>query len=297
MSIAAKLCNRIFALMSAPLSVENGRYLAERKRNRIFAAWPMPRNLKREACELEGIKAEKISKPGNDKGLLFFIHGGGFTTGDYKERRIFTYYVSDHYGYDSLAFNYALAPENKWPSQLEDCFKAYESILKQGYDPEDIVVTGESAGGCLALSLLLLLKERKVPQPKAVLVFSPVTNNYDRLPSHINNIRTDYMLKDVISKGLADALFEKDQDFEKRRDHLISPYYGNYEGLPPVFISASDSETLYDDALSLYEKLKDEDHKVMIDIAHGLCHSYPMLTFLPEARKTLDKAFAFLDEL
>ena len=296
-SIAAHVTNWVLRLMPHDKEGEVHDYLAERERNKDMKLPRLPKEVKMEEFDLNGMRAEKITKPGNDRGLIFYIHGGGFTTGDSRERRMFTYYAVDHLGYDCISINYRLAPENKWPMQIHDCFTAYENVLKMGYGPEDIVFCGESAGGTLVLSLALLCKERGRPQPKAVLAFSPATDNCRDLPSHRNNIKTDYMLRDMVAKGITHVLYDHQAAEEELMDPLISPYYGDYEGLPPIHISASDSETLYDDTMILYEKLKKEGHRVDLDVQHGVCHAYQIMPYMPEAKKTLKKAFDFLEEI
>ncbi len=296
-SIAAYVTNWILRLMSHDEEGEVHDYLAERERNGDMKLPRLPKGVKMEEFDLNGMRAEKITKPGNDKGLIFYIHGGGFTTGDSRERRMFTYYVVNHLGYDCISINYRLAPENKWPAQIEDCCTAYENVLKIGYRPENIVFCGESAGGTLVLSLALLCKKRGFPQPKAILAFSPATDNCKDLPSHRNNIKTDYMLRDMVAKGITGVLYDHQATEEELMDPLISPYYGDYEGLPPIHISASDSETLYDDTMILYEKLKKEGQRIELDVQHGVCHAYQIMPYMPEAKKTLKKAFDFLEKI
>ena len=67
--------------------------------------------------------------------------------------------------------------------------------------------------------------------------------------------------------------------------------------MPPIFLSVSDSETLYDDTMILYDKLKKEGHPVMLEVKHGVCHAYQIMTYMPEAKETLDKTFAFLETI
>ena len=295
-SIEARITNLIFRLMPHDKEGEAHDYEAERRRNDRKPP-RLPRGVFLEEFDLNGHIAERITKKGNDKGLLFYIHGGGFTTGSAKERRMFTYYAVDHFGYDCISVNYRLAPENRWPAQIEDCLLAYENVLKKGYDPKTIVFAGESAGGTAILSLALLAKRRGLPLPKAILAFSPCTDQYRDLPSHRKNIKTDYMLKDAVARGIFDVLLEEGKDREALKDPLLSPYYGNYEGMPPIFLSVSDSEVLCDDTLVLYDKLKRQGHHVQLNIEHGLCHAYQIMPYMPEARKTLEKAFAFADKI
>ena len=296
-SVHSFVTNCIFRLMPADKPGQEHDYVAERKRNARVKEPRLPKDVTLEEFDLNGFTADRLSKPGNDKGLIFYIHGGGFTTGSAKERRMITFYVTDHYGYDCISINYRLSPENKWPAQIEDCCMAYQNVLKMGFRPEDIVFMGESAGGTLVLSLGLLCKERGLPEPKAIVAFSPATDNYADLPSHTRNIRTDFMLKDAVAKGITAVLYEQEAGEKELTDPLISPYYGDYEGLPAIHLSASSSETLYDDMMILYEKLKREGHPVELDTRKDVCHAYQVMTYMPEAKKTLDNVFAFLENI
>ena len=295
-SIQSYFTNWIFRLMPADKPGEPHDYLAERKRNAERKVPKLPRGVVLEEIKLNRMSSEKLTKQGNHKGLIFYIHGGGFTTGSAKERRFATQYMVDHYGYDCISINYSLAPENKWPLQIEDCYEAYVNILKE-YDAKEIVFMGESAGGTLVLSLTLLAKERGLPLPKAIVAFSPATDNCESLPSHTKNIKTDHMLKDMVAKGITDVLFDHHAKEEELKDPLLSPFYGDYHGLPPIFLSVSDSETLHDDTMILYDKLKKEGHLVMLEVKHGVCHAYQIMTYMPEAKETLDKTFAFLETI
>lgn len=270
-------------------------YLLQREENAKRAVPKLPKNLHVEKIDLNGMESEIISKE-NNKDLIFYIHGGGFTGGDAKERRIVTYYLVNKCGYNCVSINYRLAPENKWPSQIEDCLKAYENILKK-YDSKDIIFMGESAGGTLVLSLGLLIKDKGLPMPKAIVAFSPATDQYEKLPSHTNNIKTDYMLRDAIAKGIAEPLFVNKPTKEELTHYLLSPYYGDYNDIPPIHLSASSSEVLYDDAIVLYEKLKQENHNVRLDVKKGVCHAYQIMTYMKEAKETLKDVFTFIDNL
>ena len=295
-SIESIVTNLIFRLMPSDKPGEKHDYVKERKRNDRKPP-KLPKDVNLKLININGFDADYITKKENQNGLIFYIHGGGFTTGSAKERRMISQYIVNKYGYNCISINYRLAPENKWPSMIEDCFDAYNNVLKMEYDSKDIVFMGESAGGTLVLSLALLLKDGNVPLPKAIVSFSPCTDQYSDLLSHTKNIKTDYMLKDAVAKGLTDVLFEEKIDRESLKDYLLSPYYGDYKDLPPIYLSASDTETLYDDSLILYNKLKNENHNVVFEVAHNACHAYQIMTYMPEAKKTLNNVFNFLKKI
>ena len=135
------------------------------------------------------------------------------------------------------------------------------------------------------------------PQPAAIVSFSPCVEQADGFPSHTENVETDYMLRDGTTRPEQyEAVFginDRKACVEMLKDPLISPYYGDYSDLPSVFFAASDTEVLYDDSRLLFERLKKEGHQVQLDVQNELCHAYPMLPVLPEARETIQKAMDF----
>ena len=291
-SIAGWITNQV--LKASPW--EQGNYAEERSRNAANKPPKKPKEVEIEELTINGFPAERLTKKGNSKGTVLYIHGGGFTTGSAKERRYLTQYLADKCGYNCIAINYRLAPENKWPAMPDDCLAAYREILEMGYDPKKLVFMGESAGGTLVFSLAFLARDNGLPQPKAIVAFSPATDNASDLPSHTANIKTDFMLRDAVAKGITGPLFGGPVDEEVLKDPLLSPINGDLTGLPPVFLSASDAEVLYDDSVLMYDKLKSEGHDADLDIQHGVCHAFQMLPFMPEAKRSISKALAFVEK-
>ncbi len=293
-SIAGRVTNFIFKKMPGP-SVDEAGYLEERRRNAARKPPRKPANVEIEQITVNGLPAERLTAKGNSRGLALYIHGGGFTTGAASERRYITQYLAGRCGYDCIAINYRLAPENKWPAMPQDCLQAYREVLDMGYPAQDIVFAGESAGGTLVFSLAFLARDSGLPMPKAIAAFSPGTDNASDLLSHTSNIATDYMLRDAVAKGIAEPLFDGEADISDLRDPLLSPVNGDFTGLPPVFLSVSDTEVLYDDSVIMYEKLKTEGHPVELDVQHGVCHAFQVMTYMPEARRSIRKMMDFLD--
>ena len=295
-SIAARIMNFIFKSMPVGPMDESHDFAAERERNSSTKVPKKPKDVEIEELIINGFPAERLTKKGNSKGTVLYIHGGGFTTGSAKERRYLTQYLADKCGYDCIAINYRLAPENRWPAMPEDCLAAYREILEMGYKPEELIFMGESAGGTLVFSLAFLARDNGLPQPKAIVAFSPATDNASDLPSHTLNIKTDYMLRDAVAKGITGPLFGGPVDEETLKDPLLSPINGDFTELPPVFLSASDTEVLYDDSVLMCGKLESEGHDVELDIQHGVCHAFQTLPFMPEAKRSISKALAFVEK-
>lgn len=314
-SAQAKIINKILQMTPKdPPGIKHD-YAAERARNEAGKLPELPRDMMLEPVDFEGISGEILSPVSDAAGMenpnenmmqrilrseepvVWYIHGGGFTTGSAKERRALTQYLAAAYHIPCIATNYRLSPENKWPAQLDDCMKVYDCLCKTGVDPKRLVLMGESAGGTLALSVALRLAMEGKTQPKAIAAFSPCTEQAVGFPSHRKNVATDYMLGDALNRSdQYEAVFgiEGPKGYEDMlKDPLISPYYGDYSKLPPIFLAASDVEVLYDDARLLYEKLKREGHDVFLDVKEGVCHAYPVFPMMPEAKETIAEAMEF----
>ena len=294
-SLTSKAYNLVFRLMPQDKPGQPHDYALERIFNDRNPHRP-PRGVQVRRIWLGGHDAEKIEKPDNTKGWVFYIHGGGFTTGSARERRNLCQYIAAHHGYNCVSVNYRLAPENKWPAQIEDCLAAWKDFIAMGCAAKDAVLMGESAGGTLVLSLGLYLKKLDMDQPKAIISFSPVVNQAEHYPSHSANAKTDYMLRDSVLKGLQEPVFGKDASDGVLRDPLASPIYGDWTGIAPVFLSVSDTEALLDDSQVLYQKLKEEGHRTGLDIQRSCCHAFQVFPSMPEARKAIQNAFVFVED-
>lgn len=269
-------------------------YAAERAANAKRLIPIPPEGFEVEDVCFGGIDGERITPPKPNGKTIWYIHGGGFTTGSAQERRELTIYLSEHHGFTVIANNYRLAPEHHWPAQQDDCIAFYSAMLEAGAAPDYFM--GESASGMLVLSVALRARDEGLPLPAGIAVFSPGTGVSGEFPSHTANISTDYILGDALTRQDQNlAVFGTVQPSDEELRHpYFAPYYGDYNGLPPIFLSVSDYEVLLDDAVRLHEKLVREGHPTGIDIAHGVLHAYPIFPEMPESQETIDKAVGFL---
>lgn len=284
-SFLAHVLNVVFKSMSTEEDV-----LKEREKNASRRPPRAPKGVVVGGTEYGGILCETIEKKENSKTLMY-IHGGGFTTGSARERRAITYYFCDKLGYNVIACDYRLAPENKLPAAFEDCFEAYKAIANGS---DKFVVAGESAGATIAIAIVQRAVREGLPLPAAVAAYSPLAAIGADFPSHVNNVKTDYMLKrDPSGKALLARICPEGADREFLENELISPYYGNFDGFPPLYLSASDSEVLFDDAKALYKKAKGSGVDCKLEIRKGLVHAWPIITQLKEAKITLKETKKF----
>ena len=119
----AKMINEMFKSMPREPEGTKHDYVAEREQNAKRPMPELPEGITLEETEFDGISGE-ILRPEHPKdAVIWYLHGGGFTTGSAKERRDITQYLAKTYEVTVISTNYRLSPEHKWPAHLDDCMK------------------------------------------------------------------------------------------------------------------------------------------------------------------------------
>ena len=222
------------------------------------------------------------AKPTGD--LVYYIHGGGFTHGSSGIPLPFLMELAHRTGVTCFSADYRLAPEHVFPAAPDDAFAGYKALLEMGYDPERIIVCGESAGATLALDTALMAKAAGIPVPKGVVAMSPVTDA----------ART---MDGTVLEGLSppDEVFNVYAPYHDRSDPLISPAHGDLEGFPAVFLSVGGTEILLRDALIFTNAAAKAGVDVRLHIGKDMIHTYPLdLWDYPEAMNGFDEIELFI---
>lgn len=170
----------------------------------------------------------------------------------------------------AVTIDYRLAPENPYPAALQDATAAYRGLLDQVGDPASVIVTGESAGGNLAIELLIAGKPENLPMPAAVMLFSPMTDLTASGASFVSNAELDLNIT-------ADAITTRAKDYladTAATDPLVSPIAADLSGLPPMLIQAGSHDVLLDEATRLAAKAAANDVAVILDITPGVPHVF-----------------------
>lgn len=224
---------------------------------------------------------------------VLYLHGGGYVFGSPKSHSAFTYALAKAARAEIFSLDYRMASEHLFPAAVDDAVEAYEWLLSQGRDPDKLVVGGDSAGGGLALALLLSIKARGLPMPASALLLSPWTDLATTGASLDENEKSDAMFKKVhIVEGAKRYLGQADP-----KAPLASPLYADLAGLPPMLIFASESEVLRDDSTRLKEKLDKADVEATLIMEKGLIHVWPIFPGrFSEAMKAIREAAAFIED-
>jgi acetyl esterase/lipase len=223
--------------------------------------------------------------------VILYFHGGVYVIGSAAFSVPLVGDLVRRTGTKAITLEYRLAPEHPYPAAVEDARAAYEGLLAQGIAPTQIALAGESAGGGLAVAMLLALREAGVPLPSCGYLMSPyvdLTLSGDTLTE----------------KGEVDPLLTLDglrarvPDYVGRADAsdpYISPIFGDLRELPPLLIQVGSHEVLLSDALRLAERAAICDVAVTLDVTPGVPHVFQAYAgLLDEAGAALDRASDFL---
>jgi epsilon-lactone hydrolase len=243
-----------------------------------------------------GVHAEWIIAPGaaTDKRIAYF-HGGGFTAGGLDFIRPFSDWLSKASGCSILIVDYRLAPENPFPAAVEDALTSYLWMCDHGPDGESqakkTFIGGDSAGGGLALSTLLKLKDDSCRLPDAAVTMSAFTDLSLTGESIVTRASFDPICKPHLVKKHAE-LYLAGQD---PRTPLASPLYGELSGLPPILMQVGDAEILLDDTVRFARKAEKAGVMVTLEVWPEMIHVWQqMAPLFPEAQQALDRIGEFI---
>jgi acetyl esterase/lipase len=252
--------------------------------------YKIPSSIRVTSAQLGGVPGEWVEGPHPGDITLLYLHGGGYFGCSAESHRPITvgFALQEFRVY---APDYRLAPENQFPAAIEDATAVYRALLAQGCPADRIVVAGDSAGGGLALSLLLTLRASRTPLPAAAALFSPWTD----LAATGESIRTNASRCAMFNGpdiGPSARYYLGDAD---PRNPLASPLYADLAGLPPLLIHVGADECLRDDSTRLAEKARAAGVSVELKVWPVVPHAWQLAPHLiPEARQSLREAAAFL---
>lgn len=190
-----------------------------------------------------------------------------------------------------MAVDYRLAPEYPFPAALEDCLTAYRWLLKSGISSQQIVIGGDSAGGNLALTTLMALRDAGDLLPAAAVCISPMTDLAGTGESFSTN--QDPLLTSQFALSMA-QYYAGNQD---PRLPLISPHYGSLSGLPPLLIHIGEDEILLSDATRLADNARAAGVDVSLVIWPKMWHVWHVYApYLPEAQQAVNAIGVFVRE-
>lgn len=224
--------------------------------------------------------------------VVILFHAGGLVMGTAQGYRSCGAYLSAATGARVLLVDFRLAPESPFPAQLDDALASYRWVLAQGTSPGSVVIAGDSAGGGLAMSTLLALRDSGAPLPAAGLAVSPLADWTASGDSMTTNADSDPLLP---GPGMVLMLRPMLVGDDEVTNPYVSAVFGDYRGLPPLLVLAGSIEVLRDDGKRIVEAAQRAGVDAEFVEGEAMVHIWPVFADrLPEAREALDRIGAFV---
>jgi acetyl esterase/lipase len=229
--------------------------------------------------------------PVDDCAVVYF-HGGAYVLGSAAAYRNFVGQIAARAKVAIFIPDYSVAPERPFPAAVNEAASVYRGLAASGLSK--LVIAGDSAGGGLALALLLLVtsavNDEPVPKPLAAVVMSPWADLALTGESMETRAKDDPMLtRDALNQAAQLYLGKED-----RRDPRASPLYGEVAGLPPVMFHVGEDEILLDDSRRFANRIEAAGGDAQLHIWEGMTHVFPSNVALQAAKDALDEISAFL---
>lgn len=257
-----------------------------------MAEHPVVDDVRIEAIDMGGVPGTLITpKTVSGDRVLFYIHGGA-------------YIVGGPGGYHGLAAafavamqarvylpDYRLAPENPFPVPIEDTFAAYRWLVGQGQDPRSVTFAGDSAGGAMVVSVMVMARNAGVPLPAGGAALSPWANLEHTGRSMLNREGLD----PLNTKAGLDLMARTFLGGALPNSPEASPVFADVRGLPPILVQIGEAELMLSDAIRLASHLGENRVRVTLEVWPDMFHVWHMFQAeLAEGREAIANAAAFL---
>lgn len=242
--------------------------------------------------EVNKVPAEWVLTPqASAERVILYFHGGGYNSGSLNSHRSLVANIAQAAKARLLNVDYRMAPEHPFPAAVEDATASYRWLLENQVSPQSIIVAGDSAGGGLALALLVKLRDAALPLPAAAVCLSPWTDLACSGPSWKENVKKDLLLEP--RSILASAqLYLGGAD---PRTPLASPLYADLHHLPPILIQVGSDEMILSDAKGFTERARAAGVDVTLEVWQGMQHVWQLaVNILPESRQAIEKIGQFI---
>ena len=264
--------------------------------NGIMERVPSPDGIAFEADSVGGISGWwAMPTRARKSAAILHLHGGWFNWGAAQAFRKLVGHIAIAAGADAFIPDYRLAPEHPFPAAVKDVEVCYRGLIDRGI--KKIALTGDSAGGNLALVLLSIASAQAGPAgiaPEGAVALSPVTDL--ALTGESFETRADadpYFVKSQVAGLVRSYLGETDA-----KNPLASPLYGDLAGLPPVRVHVGDDEVLLDDSRRYVERAVAAGVDAKLDLWMGMPHGFvSSVGNLHAANQALGAIGTFLNDL
>jgi acetyl esterase/lipase len=257
----------------------------------VTAHTPLANNVRIGRVTCGPFEADMIVPDGGDPSrLIVYYHGGGFFLFSSRTYRVTTTNLARVAGCAVLVPDYRLAPEDPAPAAHDDAFAVYRWVLEQGYAPAKVTLSGDSAGGNLALATAVRARDAGLPLPATLALFSPWLDFAEQGASY-RNTTDDPILPAQVLDGFKLAYLGNGD----RKSTKVTPFDADFRGLPPTLVHVGSWERLRDDSISVVERMTAAGVEAELKIFDGMCHGWQLFApMLEEGMASIEESAAFI---
>ncbi len=257
----------------------------------ITSHTPLAENVAISRASFGSFEGDLILPTGGDPSrLIIYYHGGGFFLFSSRTYRVTTTNLARATGSAVFVPDYRLAPEHPAPAAHDDAFAVYQSALDQGYEPANIVLSADSAGGNLALATAARARDAGLPLPGALMLFSPWLDFAEQGASY-RDTPDDPILPPQVLDGFKLAYLGNGD----RKSSQVTPFDADLSGLPPTLVHVGSWERLRDDSVRIVERMKAAGVAAELKIFDGMCHGWQLFApMLDEGMASIEDGAAFI---
>jgi acetyl esterase/lipase len=257
----------------------------------INAHTPLASGVEYETLKQDSWAGEWVKPQQSDRSkVVVYYHGGGFLFGSSLSHRAVTTHIAQLTSASVLSIDYRLAPEYPAPAAHDDCFDAYRWVLEQGFESSAVTLAGDSAGGNLALSTTLRVRDEGISLPGCVVMMSPALDLAGDGASH-----TRLANAPLLSKELVDLFNQAYVGEGDLRSSLVTPLYSDMTGLPPILIHVGSNEMLVDDSLTVAERITQAGSSVELKVWEDMVHCWQLYgPMLEESMQSMQEIADFI---
>jgi acetyl esterase/lipase len=229
-------------------------------------------------CNAQLVRAAGVLPADGKRRVILYMHGGAFLTCGVNSHGRLVQMLSKYADSPVLVVNYRMIPKHSVGQALDDCYDAYKWLRLKGYDPEQIVLAGDSAGGYLALALAERLQHDALAgeTPAAIVTMSPLFEIDNESRANHPNIHSDAMFPPKAFTALVDlveAAAERNV-VDGKPEEVLEPLDHIEPGLPRTLIHVSGSEVLLNDARKAAHMLAAAGVPVEVRVWPGQMHVF-----------------------
>jgi len=242
---------------------------------------------------LGGIRAISVTPKNYQKSdkVIIYIHGGAFAFYSADVTLTSSVPLADATGFKIITIDYTLAPHAKFDQISDEILTFYQALLKE-YKAENIAMYGDSAGGAIAASAILKMRDQKISMPKVVVFWSgwfdvdEIGDSYSTLKDcDPNLVYNDFL------ENCAEAYAPKSE----WKNPYVSPVYGDFsKDFPPTLIQVGGKEIFLSNSIRMYRNLKENNKEVELDVYEGMWHVWQGYYDIPESKMAIKNTKNFI---